>query len=158
VEFNNIFTRSAFATPNRPDQLLKTSENGATPMPITALLVEDDPELLALMEAALEDMNLRCVSTTSGEAALAVMLAGDHEIEIVFADIRLAGAIDGIEFAREVKLRWPSLPFVITSGQPGNRLFHQPPDVQFLPKPWKMAQFVATTETALERGRRANSR
>jgi hypothetical protein len=32
-------------------QLLKTSKYGATLMPITALLVEDDPELLALMEA-----------------------------------------------------------------------------------------------------------
>jgi DNA-binding NtrC family response regulator len=132
--------------------------NGATPMPITALLVEDDSELIALMEAALEDMNVRCVSTTSGEAALAIMLVGDHDIEIVFADICLAGAMDGVDFAREVKLRWPSLPFVITSGHPGSRLIHQPPDVLFLPKPWEMEQFVATTKTALERRHGPNSR
>lgn len=115
------------------------------------LLVEDDPDLLTIMEEALEDIDLHYLSATSAEAALATLLTGKHEIEIVFCDIRLTGPMDGIDFAREVKLRWPSLPIVITSGNPGNRLIHQPPDVLFLPKPWSIAQFVDVAEAALRR-------
>jgi hypothetical protein len=34
-----------------------------------------------------------------------------------FAD-RLCGVMDGIDLAREVKMRWPLLPVILTSGHP----------------------------------------
>jgi DNA-binding NtrC family response regulator len=118
--------------------------------PLIALIVEDDPWLLALMEVALEQMSIRFVSSQSAEAALAIMLIRGREIGIVISDIRLGGAMDGIDFAREVRSRWPKLPFVITSGNPGTRLIHQPPDLLFLPKPWQISDFITTTKSALQ--------
>jgi hypothetical protein len=32
-----------------------------------------------------------------------------------FADIRLRGVMDGIDLPREVKMRWPLLPVILTS-------------------------------------------
>jgi DNA-binding NtrC family response regulator len=121
--------------------------------PLTALIVEDDPRVLSLMEVALEQIHLRSVSSQSAEAALAIMLMRGREIGIVISDIRLGGAMDGIDFAREVRSRWPKLPFVITSGNPGARLVHQPPDLVFLPKPWLVADFIMAAETALQASR-----
>jgi DNA-binding NtrC family response regulator len=118
--------------------------------PLIALIVEDDPWLLSLMEVALEQIQLRSGSSQSAEAALAIMLMRGREIGIVISDIRLGGAMDGIDFAREVRTRWPKLPFVITSGNPGARLIHQPPDLVFLPKPWQISDFIIATETALQ--------
>ena len=118
--------------------------------PVIALIVEDDPQLLSLMEVALEQIHLRSVSSQSAEAALAIMLMRGAEIGIVISDIRLGGAMDGIDLAREVRTRWPKLPFVITSGNPGARLMHQPPDLVFLPKPWQISDFITTAETALQ--------
>jgi DNA-binding NtrC family response regulator len=118
--------------------------------PLIALIVEDDPWLLSLMELALEQIQLRSVSSQSAEAALAIMLMRGREIGIVISDIRLGGAMDGIDFAREVRTRWPKLPFVITSGNPGARLIHQPPDLVFLPKPWQISDFIMATKTALQ--------
>jgi DNA-binding NtrC family response regulator len=66
------------------------------------------------MEVALEQIDLRSISSQSVEAAL--MLMRGPEIAIIISDIRLGGTMDGIDFAREVKSRWPKLPFVITSG------------------------------------------
>ena len=117
---------------------------------LTALIVEDDPWLLCMMEVALEKIQLRSVSSQSAEAALAIMLMRAGEIGIVISDIRLGGAMDGIDFAREVRTRWPNLPFVITSGNPGTRLIHQPPDLVFLPKPWEISDLITAAETALQ--------
>jgi DNA-binding NtrC family response regulator len=117
--------------------------------PLIALIVEDDPSLLSLMEIALAQIHVQSVSSQSAEAALSIMLMRGPEVGIVIADIRLGGAMDGIDFAREVKTRWPKLPFVITSGNPGARLIHQPPDLVFLPKPWQVSDFIKAAETAL---------
>jgi DNA-binding NtrC family response regulator len=120
---------------------------------ITALIVEDDPELLALMEHVLEGMHVQSISSQSAEAALAIMLTRGRDIGIIFSDIRLSGAMDGIDFAREVRIRWPTLPLVITSGNPGSRLIHQPTEVTFLAKPWSISDLVATTKLALQNSR-----
>ena len=35
------------------------------------------------------------------------MLLRERDITMIFADVRLPGAMDGIDLAWEVKLRWP---------------------------------------------------
>jgi CheY-like chemotaxis protein len=35
---------------------------------------------------------------------------------MIFADVRLRGVMDGIDLAREVKMRWPLIPVILTSG------------------------------------------
>ena len=40
---------------------------------------------------------------------------------MIFADVRLSGAMDGVDLAWEVKLRWPLLPVILTSGHPLER-------------------------------------
>jgi DNA-binding LytR/AlgR family response regulator len=49
------------------------------------------------------------IECESAEAALAVMLIGGREVAMILADVRLPGAMDGIDLALEVKLRWPLL-------------------------------------------------
>jgi CheY-like chemotaxis protein len=35
------------------------------------------------------------------------MLIGERDVAMIFADIRLPGVMDGVDLAREVKMRWP---------------------------------------------------
>jgi CheY-like chemotaxis protein len=93
----------------------------AQPKRRTALIVEDDAELRSLTAALLEEEQLDTIECESAEAALAVLLIGGQEIAMIFADVRLPGAMDGIDLAWEVKLRWPLLPMVLTSGHPRER-------------------------------------
>ena len=108
------------------------------------LIVEDDAELRHLTaalfedEAALfEDEKVDTIECESAEAALAVMLIGGREIAMVFADVRLPGAMGGVDLAWEVKLRWPLLPMILTSGHPLERIRELPPGVAYMPKPWQ---------------------
>ncbi len=104
---------------------------------LTARLLRD--QLRSLTAALLEEEQLDTIECESAEAALAVLLIGGQEIAMIFADVRLPGAMDGIDLAWEVKLRWPLLPMVLTSGHPREheRVRELPPGVAFLPKPWQ---------------------
>ena len=46
------------------------------------------------------------------------MLISGRDVALIFADIRLPGVMDGIDLAREVRMRWPLLPVILTSGHP----------------------------------------
>jgi len=119
----------------------------AQPKRRTALIVEDDAELRSLTAALLEEEQLDTIECESAEAALAVLLIGGQD----FADVRLLGAMDGIDLAWEVKLRWPLLPMVLTSGHPRERerVRELPPGIAFLPKPWQPFNVLVVAEEAL---------
>jgi DNA-binding NtrC family response regulator len=114
----------------------------------TVLIVEDDAELRWLTATLLEESEFDAIECESAEAALAIMLMHGQDVNMIFADIRLPGVMDGIDLAREVKMRWPHLVVVLTSGNPGERLEHMPPGVQFMPKPWQPLNILMAAERA----------
>jgi DNA-binding NtrC family response regulator len=101
----------------------------------TVLIVEDDADLRRLTAAMLEDEQLDTIECEGAEAALAVMLIGGREIVMIFADLRLGGVMDGIDLAREVKMRWSYLPVILTSGHRRERVGELPPGVTYMAKP-----------------------
>jgi len=113
------------------------------------LVVEDDAELRHLTAALFEDEQMDAIECESAEAALAVMLIGGREVAMIFADVRLPGAMGGVDLAWEVKLRWPLLPMILTSGHPLERIRELPPGVAYMPKPWQPLNVLIATEQAL---------
>ncbi len=85
----------------------------------------------------------------SAEASLAVMLRGGREVAMIFADVRLPGAMDGIDLAWEVKARWPLLPMILTSGHPCERSGDLPAGVTYMPKPWQPFKVLIAAEEAI---------
>jgi CheY-like chemotaxis protein len=120
----------------------------AQPKRRTALVVEDDAELRWLTATLLEESELDIVECESAEAALAIMLIRGPDVTMIFADIRLPGVMDGVDLAREVKMRWPHLTVVLTSGNPGERINHLPPGVLYMPKPWQPLNVLMVAERA----------
>jgi CheY-like chemotaxis protein len=112
------------------------------------LIVEDDAELRSLAAALFEDQQVDTIECQSAEAALAVLLMGGREVAMIFADIRLRGVMDGIDLAREVKMRWPLLPVILTSGNPWERIRELPPGVAYMPKPWQPLNVLVAAEQA----------
>jgi len=91
------------------------------------LIVEDDAEVRSLAATLLEDEQLDIIECESAEAALAIMLIGGREVGMIFADVRLPGVMDGVDLAWEVKIRWPRLCVVLTSGYPREHVGELPP-------------------------------
>ena len=115
----------------------------------TVLIVEDDAEVRRVTVALLEDEKLDTIECESAEAALAVMLMGGRDVAMIFADVRLPGAMDGIDLAWEVKLRWPLLPMILTSGLPCERCGDLPAGVTYMPKPWQPLKVLIAAEEAI---------
>jgi DNA-binding NtrC family response regulator len=117
------------------------------------LIVEDDPDIRSLTAALFEDKELATIECESAEAALAIMLMGGREVAMIFADVRLRGVMDGIDLAREVKLRWPLLPVIVTSGLPREHVGELPPGVAYMRKPWQPLNMLIAAEQALASAR-----
>lgn len=66
------------------------------------LVVEDDPDLLALVEMILSDAGYRVRTASDGRAALARV--AEEMPALVFLDMRMPG-MNGWEFAREFRAR-----------------------------------------------------
>jgi CheY-like chemotaxis protein len=113
-----------------------------------ALVVEDDAELRRLTTTLLEESEFDIIECESAEAALATMLLQGQDVTMIFADVRLSGVMDGIDLAREVKMRWPHLVVILTSGNAGERVKHLPPGVVYMPKPWQPLNVLIAAERA----------
>jgi DNA-binding response OmpR family regulator len=120
----------------------------ARPERRTVLVVEDDTELRALIVLLFEDSELEVVGCEDAEAALATMLVRGRDVVMIFADVRLPGAMDGLDLVREAKMRWPHLSVILTSGNPGDRLRALPSGVIYMPKPWQPSEVLALAERA----------
>jgi DNA-binding NtrC family response regulator len=114
-----------------------------------ALIVEDDAELRSLTAALFEDEEMDTIEFESAEAALATLLIGGREVAMIFADVRLRGVMDGFDLAREVKMRWPLLPVILTSGYRREHVDELPPGVAYMPKPWQPLNVLIAAEQAL---------
>jgi len=115
----------------------------------TVMIVEDDAELRSLTAALFEDEQVDTIECESAEAALATLLIGGPEVAMILADVRLRGVMDGIDLAREVKMRWPLLPVILTSGHPRDRVGNLPLGVGYMAKPWQPLDVMIAAKQAL---------
>jgi CheY-like chemotaxis protein len=113
------------------------------------LLVEDDVELRGLTAKLLDEGEFDTIECESAEAALATMLIRGRDIAMIFADIKLPGVMDGIDLACEVKMQWPLLPVILTSGLPRERVRDLPLGVDYIAKPWQPLNVLIAAEQAL---------
>ena len=90
--------------------------------PVNVLIVDDRPENLLAIEAILEPLGENLVRASSGEEALAQILAADFAL--VLLDVSMPG-MDGFETARRIKDRKKSasIPIIfLTANNPDERL------------------------------------
>ena len=112
------------------------------------LIVEDDAEIRLLMKMVLENSEFDIIECQSAEMALATMLLQGQDVAMIFADIQLSGEMNGIDLAREAKMRWPHLVVILTSGNVGAHLDELPAGVDYMPKPWKALNVLTAAERA----------
>jgi len=114
-----------------------------------AIVVEDEPEIRDLAEALLQETELDVIGCDSAERALAVLQERGGDVALVFADIRLAGDMDGIQLAQAVATLWPKTRLVVTSGAACERSGEIPPQAIFIPKPWRALDVLVEAERAV---------
>jgi len=121
-----------------------------------ALIVEDDSEVRGLAAALLEETDLRVVEASSAEEALDYLRGHAEHVAFLFADVRLPCLLTGVDLARTVRIKWPWVRTVLTSGVSLEEgLGDMPRDVRFMPKPWRALEVLMEAERAAQGYRHA---
>jgi two-component system cell cycle response regulator CpdR len=81
----------------------------------TVLVVDDEPLVLEVIAAMLEDMGCRVVTATTGAEAL-TKLSADHRITILISDINMPG-MSGYELAERARRSRRDLQVIMSSGR-----------------------------------------
>jgi two-component system, cell cycle sensor histidine kinase and response regulator CckA len=79
------------------------------------LLVEDEPEVMALVARALARDDYHLLSASSGEEALAMAEEDGRRIDLLITDIVMPG-IGGRELAWRLQERFPQIGVILLSG------------------------------------------
>jgi len=109
----------------------KTSDQ---PQRSSVLIVDDSAEVAEVTSSLFEQLGYATIYRDSAEEALSLLEDG-AKIDLVFSDIVMPGAIDGVGLAREIRSRYPNLPVFLTTGY-SDAAQAAPPDLRILRKPF----------------------
>jgi hypothetical protein len=120
-----------------------TAKTGRTFAPMI-LVVDDEPEVRAVVGEFLEDFGYRVALADSGSEALA-RLRDDPSVELLLTDIRMP-EMSGIELADAATQQNPRLKVILMSGY----FVAQQVNRRFLRKPFRMKDLQAAVRAELE--------
>jgi CheY-like chemotaxis protein len=117
----------------------------------TTILVAEDEVLVRLdVSECLRAKGYNVLEASNAEEAIQILKSG-QAVSLVFTDVRMPGALDGLDLARYVRTHHPEVPVLITSG-------HLPADEmpeelgQLIAKPYRMEMIMLEiTEKLQER-------
>jgi CheY-like chemotaxis protein len=132
------FSRSARTTPRGSERIL---------------LVEDDSRLRERTANALVRLGYRVSAATDGENALA-MLETEGPFDLLFTDVVMPGAMNGVELAQQAMRRSPALKLMFMTGYAGRTetlTDFLRAGAKILHKPFTTEELAGTVREALTR-------
>ena len=115
------------------DDVTANVEPAAATRPIV-LVVDDSTEVAEVTSALFEQLGYDTVYREFADAALK-LLADGANVDLVFSDIVMPGAIDGVSLANELRSRYPTLPVILTTGY-SDAAKAAPSDLKIVHKPF----------------------
>lgn len=127
------------------------TEHPKTPLSGGRILVVEDEEVLrVLTDDILSEEGFVVSQVHNAEEGLKYLAQHSQECDIVLVDVRMPGALDGIDFAHVVEAVWPHISIVIVSGY-SNSPTPLPRSAVMLRKPWRIDTLVAAITTAMKK-------
>lgn len=88
-----------------------------TPRQPVALLVEDDPEVLAGLRELIESADFHCLIAHNAAEALRRIRRSESDIDLLITDLPMERKGSGLELIRELNAIGTFLPIIVLSGQ-----------------------------------------
>ncbi len=119
----------------------------------TILAVDDEPHVLKIMRAHLEDAGYRVIGASSGEEAL-ILLEQKPEIDLILLDRTMPG-IDGLEVLQKIKQKgslFRHVPVVMQTAKVQDYDMYEGIDagaINYMTKPYSRELLLATVENVM---------
>ncbi len=117
----------------------------------TILVVEDDKLVREYVLTQLRSLGYVTLDAANGAEALAIIAAG-NQIDLLFTDVIMPGAMNGRQLATEVQKSKPGLKVLFTSGYTENAIIHHgrlDTGVLLLAKPYRKSDMAGMIRKAL---------
>ncbi|MBW7963598.1 MULTISPECIES: response regulator [unclassified Bradyrhizobium] len=105
------------------------------------LVVEDDELLRWSTMIVLQDSGYSVLEASDAGEALTT-LEQRADVRIIFTDVQMPGAIDGVRLAHLVSQRWPLLKIIVTSGRMRLHQDDLPKGGVYLMKPYSATELT----------------
>jgi two-component system, response regulator PdtaR len=107
------------------------------------VLVAEDEELVRIVIVdALEEAGFEVLDVEHAAAAVDVLKIHAGRINVLFTDIQMPGAMDGLALAHHTSKNWPNVALLITSARPRPHPSDIPGKSRFLAKPYRHGQVI----------------
>ena len=121
------------------EQLPEPSPTIAAGLPAgTALLVEDNAEVLEVARGYFTDLGFKVKVAMSAQDGLD-RIEREHDIDLVFSDILMPGTLNGLEFAKFLRSRFPRIVVLLTTGYSSSAQEAVREGFEVLRKPYDLA-------------------
>jgi DNA-binding NtrC family response regulator len=107
--------------------------------PPTILVVEDEPLLRLALQEVLSDAGFTVMEADCVARAVELVMSPQSDIDLVFTDIRMPGAMNGMQLADWIRERQPGVPVLLTSGYSDKGVLQKYP---FMAKPYDFGAVV----------------
>ena len=115
------------------------------------LVVEDDPQVLAVTVAVLTELGYEVVTAPNAQVAMERLEAGEV-VDLLFSDVVMPGGCNGVELAKRAREMRPGLKVLLSSGYVGEAVSRAAESFELIDKPYeratlarRLAQMLATT-------------
>ena len=115
----------------------------------TILLVEDNADVAEVGAALFRQLGYRVRSVVNAQAALAALRL-DSDVDLVFSDILMPGGMNGLDLAREIAARFPTVPVLLTTGYSASAQDAVRQGVIVLQKPYDLESLRRNVREAIE--------
>ena len=132
-----------------PPRAAELSQSGTE----TVLLVEDEPQILALGRQILRRHGYQVLTASNAAAAMAASHAHPDRIHLLVTDVIMPD-MNGRDLANMVVLQRPDTKCLFMSGHTANVIEHHGvlnEGIAFIPKPFTVQEFLAQVRRALDR-------
>ncbi|MBO9313046.1 MAG: response regulator [Chloroflexus sp.] len=119
----------------------------------TALIVDDEAAIRTTLNRILERAGMVTIEAANGHGALTLLTETALGIDIVLVDLAMPG-MNGLELLAAIRQRYPKLPVLLMSGNPGQVTDDSLPLDQytdFIPKPYRSQDLLEKMSHLLQR-------
>ena len=117
--------------------------------PMSILLVDDDPFVLQAMNLLLEQAGVLHTLCAAGYAGAVTRMGEVEHIDVIVADVVLAGTMTGIDLSHMAIARFPRLAVVVITGDIHDHSREVPNRGVYLRKPFGGDELRAAIEQAI---------
>jgi DNA-binding NtrC family response regulator len=114
------------------------------------LIVDDEPTVRQVLAEMLSESEFVILEAETASQALSILRTAGPKITVVVTDVKMPGILDGLDLAKFTEKSWPWIKVIVMTGFVESVPQGLPPNVRFLPKPWKVDEMMSNILGAAE--------